>query len=113
METFSKNLKARARELELSDAEVARRAGLNERRYGHYVTGAREPDLETLVRICRVLKTTPDHLLGFAEERSIDKAERERNALIARLTGAGDSLETDDLKVLVKQAEAFAKERMG
>ena len=40
---------ASARELGLSDAEVARRAGLSERRYGYYATGEREPNLATLV----------------------------------------------------------------
>jgi len=35
MDVFAKRLRTRARELGLSDAEVARRAGLTERRYGH------------------------------------------------------------------------------
>ena len=65
MDVFIKRLREGARTLNLSDAEVARRAGLHERRYGHYVTGNREPNLETLVRICAVLATTPNYLLGF------------------------------------------------
>ena len=36
-------------QLGLSDAEVARRAGLSERRYGYYATGEREPNLATLL----------------------------------------------------------------
>jgi transcriptional regulator with XRE-family HTH domain len=52
MDLFAKRLRERARQLQLSDAEVARRAGLAERRYGHYVRGMREPDYATLVRIC-------------------------------------------------------------
>ena len=43
METFAQRIRERARELGLSDAEVARRAGLSERRYGYYATGEREP----------------------------------------------------------------------
>ncbi len=110
MELFGKKLRERARELELSDAEVARRSGLSERRYGHYVTGRREPNLDILVEICKTLQTTPNYLLGLEEGKG-SKGARERKALQARLAGAGNSLETDDLKVLVKQAEAFAKER--
>lgn len=110
MELFGKRLRERARELELSDAEVARRSGLSEPRYGHYVTGRREPNLDIMVKICKTLQTTPNYLLGFEEEKG-SKGARERKALQARLAGAGNSLETDDLKVLVKQAEAFAKER--
>ena len=65
---FAARLKARARELQLSDAAVARIVGISERRYGHYAKGDREPNLELLVRIARALKTTPDHLLGFEDE---------------------------------------------
>jgi len=63
METLSRNLRRRAKELGLSDAEVARRAGLSERRYGHYVAGTREPDFATFLRICEVLAVTPNDLL--------------------------------------------------
>jgi hypothetical protein len=44
MELFGKNLRARGKELGLTDAEVARLVGIAERRYGFYVTGDREPD---------------------------------------------------------------------
>jgi len=44
MQGFGARLMARARELGLSNAEVARRAGLSERRFGNYATDIREPD---------------------------------------------------------------------
>lgn len=69
MDLFGKNLRRRARELSLSDAEVARRAGINERRYGFYVTGDREPDLATLARIASVLQTSVDDLLAPWDEK--------------------------------------------
>jgi transcriptional regulator with XRE-family HTH domain len=46
MDLFAKRPRERA-QLGLTDAEVARRAGLNERRYGHYVRGNREPRFGT------------------------------------------------------------------
>jgi transcriptional regulator with XRE-family HTH domain len=63
MDLFAKRLRDRARQLNLSDAEVARRAGLAERRYGHYVRSTHEPDYATLVRICEALDVTPNDLL--------------------------------------------------
>ncbi|MGY0790860.1 helix-turn-helix domain-containing protein [Azospirillum argentinense] len=60
-------LRARAEELGLSDTEVARRSGLDVGRYGNYVRGTREPDFRTFLRICRVLLTTPNTLLGIEE----------------------------------------------
>ena len=49
----------------LTDTEVARRLGLSQGRYAHYVNDKREPDFQTFVNICRVLATSPDRLLGF------------------------------------------------
>ena len=60
-------LRARAEELGLSDTEVARRSGLDVGRYGNYVRGTREPDFRTFLRICRVLLTTPNAILGIEE----------------------------------------------
>jgi len=60
MDIFADNLRKRAKQLELSNAEVARRAGLSERRYGNYVSGRREPDLATLMRVAACLKTSPN-----------------------------------------------------
>ncbi|WP_406648823.1 helix-turn-helix domain-containing protein [Rhizobium acaciae] len=64
METLSSNLKRRAEQLGITNAEVARRAGLSDRRYGNYITGRREPDLATLVRIASVFNVSIDELLG-------------------------------------------------
>lgn len=66
MEQLGQNLQKRARELGLSDAEVARRLGLGQSRYANYVSGTREPDFATFIRICHVLEATPDQLLEFA-----------------------------------------------
>lgn len=64
---LGERLRVRARELGLSDAEVARRLGLSQSRYAHYVSGVREPDYATFARICRALAFTPNEALGFAE----------------------------------------------
>ena len=64
---FAQRLRARARHLGLSDAEVARRAGLGQPRYSNYSNGIREPDLATLVAVATALETTPDRLLGITD----------------------------------------------
>ena len=111
MDTLGKQLRARAQALDLTDAEVARRAGLGARRYGHYVSGDREPDLQTLSRICTVLATTPNHLLGFLEEATQrfgfaeDAPETERTKLQAQLIAASNVLDVKTLRVAVRQVE--------
>lgn len=72
MKEFGQALRRRAGEIGLSDAEVARRVGLDAGRYGNYVRGTREPDFRTFEKICRVLLTTPNALLGFDEDAPAD-----------------------------------------
>jgi hypothetical protein len=87
--------------------EVARRAGLAERRYGHYVRGAREPDLWTLLRICAALDVMPnDRLLRDERHRPT-----EHDRWLTRLVIAARSLKADDLRLAVRQVEALLKHR--
>lgn len=105
MDIFASNLRKRAEELGISNAEAARRIGLGERRYGNYVTGRREPDLATLVRIAKILETTPNILLGVGAE--IDQTER--TILRDRMNSAMSSMGDDTLKLITVQAEALIK----
>ncbi len=106
MEPFAANLKKRAEDLGISNAEVARRAGLSERRYGNYVSGRREPDLATLVRIASVLATTPNALLT-TETPAETSGELTRQRAVAALA----ALPTDDLERIVIMVEALAAAR--
>lgn len=104
MELFASNLRKRAEQLGISHAEVARRAGLSETRYGNYVSGRREPDLATLVRIASVLATTPNELLT-------DKAisPRTSNELaLERTVAALAALPADDVERIAIMVEALA-----
>ena len=104
METFAQRIRERARELGLSDAEVARRAGLSERRYGYYATGEREPNLATLVRICEVLATTPNDLL-LAKGKPPAQSQRDR--VLARISVATDHLGVAELELAACQIECL------
>lgn len=107
MDDFSKHLRERARELELSDAEVARRVGLAERRYGNYVRGTREPDFATLLRICAVLDVSPNDLLGPGKPQRAAAHDR----WMSRLVAAARRLDDDDIKLAVRQVEALLEHR--
>lgn len=109
MQVFSERLRQRARELGLADAEVARRAGLTERRYGNYVAGIREPDLATLLKIASALSSSPDQLLGLSATKS---AKSDRDRMTARLMGVTGILPIDDLERVLVQVEALAKHRV-
>lgn len=106
MEPFAANLRKRAEELGISNAEAARRAGLSERRYGNYVSGRREPDLATLVRIASALATTPNELLIQRTSTSNNE-----NLTELRAIAALKSLAQPDLERLAIMIEALAASR--
>jgi transcriptional regulator with XRE-family HTH domain len=107
MDLFAKRLRERARQLNLSDAEVARRAGLAERRYGHYVRSTHEPDYATLVRICDALDVTPNDLLLPVPMARPSVQDR----WLSRLVGAGRMLSVEDLQLAVRQVEVLLAHR--
>ncbi|MBY3258705.1 helix-turn-helix transcriptional regulator [Rhizobium laguerreae] len=105
MEPFSSNLKRRAEQLGISNAEVARRAGLSDRRYENYITGRREPDLATLVRIASVLNVSIDELFGTHSEENVRTTDE---LFQERLAAALKALQNDDLQRLLVMIEALA-----
>jgi transcriptional regulator with XRE-family HTH domain len=104
MELFANRLRERAAELGIAHAEAARRSGLSERRYLHYVAGIREPDLATLVRIAGALQTTPNVLLGVGEKSKSTV----RSLLVDRINSALENVNDDHLEVIALQIEALA-----
>ncbi len=105
MEIFAQRLRERAKQLGISNAEAARRIGLEERRYAHYASGRREPDLATLVNIAEILGTNPNWLLGVL---SNVKLAGEKAKLVDRFENAASSMGADELELCVIQAEAVA-----
>jgi transcriptional regulator with XRE-family HTH domain len=45
-------------------ADVAKAIGVSVQSYNHYETGKREPDFDTLVKLCAYFGVTADYLLG-------------------------------------------------
>ncbi len=94
----------------MADAEVARRAGLSERRYGHYVTGRNEPNLGTLVKLCNVLETTPNEMLGFDTESDMqnDKDGKTR----AKIRASSNILGGENLVIATKILDTLVKHQI-
>lgn len=94
MQGLGNRLRTRARQLGLSDAEVARRVGLGQTRYAGYVVDRHEPDLSTFKRICAVLGISATELLGD-DPSGDDKAV----AMRARISAAVQALDERSLEV--------------
>ena len=105
MTPLATNLRKRAEALKLSNAEVARRAGLTERTYGNYVLGRTEPNLSTLLNIAKVLQSSVDDLLESEFRHGADISDR----LLAAVT----LLSTEDQEIVLVQTEALLSLRRG
>ncbi len=101
-------MRERADALGISNAEAARRAGLDERRYAHYISGRNEPDLATMIKIAEILGTTPNWLLGVDE---MEDSDPNKAALIERFKNASRTLDLRDVETCVIQIEALAAKR--
>ncbi|WP_109074089.1 MULTISPECIES: helix-turn-helix transcriptional regulator [unclassified Azospirillum] len=106
MASFGENMRKRAQDLGLSDAEVARRVEISPRRYSHYVNGERQPDYELLLKICGVLQTTPNQILGF-DDGAAD-SEKLNEDVAAIIAGVGGLSETK-LRALREIVEGMAQ----
>jgi len=109
MDVFAENLRKRAKQLGISNAEAARLSGLEERRYAHYVSDRREPDLATLVKIADALGTTPSLLLGVVDPVADDP---KKAVLLEKLLNAAASMSLDEFKIFLIQAEAVAEKNL-
>lgn len=104
-------LRQRARALGLRDAEVARRAGITDKRYSNYVAGRRKPDPEMLRKISAALETTMDELVSAAPAL----LDRDRSTFVAlrRFEEACRDLKPDDVGMLAEFARWMAATRRG
>lgn len=105
MDGIGSRLRARARALGLSDAEIARRLGFGPSRYTNYISDLREPDFATLLRICELLETTPNTILGVGEQ-ALPATSAE--VLRERIAVAAKAMDADTLRLAAEVMNALA-----
>lgn len=52
----------------LTQKQVAEQLGISSTCYSGYEQGYREPDLKTLIKICKFFEVSADYLLGLKDE---------------------------------------------
>ena len=81
---FGKKLKSLRKNLGFTQAQLADRLGISASTVGMYEQGRREPDNTMLSKICYVLNTSTDNLLGLVREDT--RREREVDDMIDEFT---------------------------
>lgn len=109
---FKDRLKEKRVEAGLTQAELAKRAGVTARTIQNYELGNRKPaNMEVIQKIADALGTTTEYLLGSsgtyvveAHEKGGSKAARDIDELVSEVTGmfAGGQLSEDALEGAMK-----------
>ena len=121
---FKDRLKAKRGEANITQAELAKLAGVSTRTIQNYELGSRRPyQIEVVQRIADALGTTTEYLLGSsgmrvadAHEKGGSKAARDIDELVSEVTGmfAGGSLSEEAIEGAMKalnDAYWIAKEK--
>ena len=80
MKAFGEKIKEARLAQHLNQEELAERVGSKYRSISTWENGTAKPDYATLIRLCDVLKTSPNHLLGF--DLSVDTPSIEEWAIL-------------------------------
>lgn len=64
MNTFGKRIRSLRKALDLSQKDVSEKIGCSSKVLSNYELGKREPDFETIVKLCDFFNVTADYLLG-------------------------------------------------
>ena len=67
MKKFKERLKELRSACGISQKEIAEKLGITRSAYANYEQGTREPDFETLKKICFLFDCTSDYLIGKDE----------------------------------------------
>lgn len=67
MSKFNERLRESLKINKMSQIELAKKINMSQGIVNNYCTGKREPSLDVLISICKVLDETADYLLGLEE----------------------------------------------
>ncbi len=65
---FKERIKKLRKEIQLSQAELAKKLYMSQQTISSWETGFREPDFATLEAIAKYFEVTTDYLLGVSDE---------------------------------------------
>jgi transcriptional regulator with XRE-family HTH domain len=105
-EIFRERLK-KAREIrELSQNDLADKAGMPASSIAHFEGGSRKPSFDSLRRIANALEVTTDYLLGRVEDPGLAQAADPLYRDIGKLSGHDRDIAKDFLQMLARRNAA-------
>lgn len=111
---FAKRLKKMRKKRKLTMQEVADYVGVAKSTYAGYESGYRQPTIESIQTISRILRTSADYLIGLTDYSELP-AEVNHNAKeylnVEQLHWDGVPLEKDDLDLIRNLLDRMIRDR--
>jgi transcriptional regulator with XRE-family HTH domain len=103
---FQGRLRTAREARELSQGELALKAGLQASAVSHFETGTRKPSFDNLKRLADALKVTTDYLLGRATEMEATVATADRlHRHYSGLSAEYQEMADDFIEMLAQRAQ--------
>ncbi len=92
---FNEQLAALRRERGISQESLAEKVGVSRQAISKWETGTAQPEMNNIMKLCEVLKVSPDTLLRSAQSSVSGEPGREAEVCDASVCGAADRPESD------------------
>lgn len=106
---FKGNLKSYRELKKYTRSQMAKKLGMTSTAYGAYELGNREPNLDKLCDIAKILEVTPNDLLGYSTDQSVEysrlQKEFHRFGFLLVPSPNGKSADGNDLYVILNLEE--------
>lgn len=96
-------ISARRKELGLKQYEVCEAIEVNYKYLSNLETGRSSPSLELIMKLCSVLRTTPDYLILGIVTHSNDVADKELSDKVSRLSSKNKRLISGIIDLIDKE----------
>jgi transcriptional regulator with XRE-family HTH domain len=104
---FKNRLKQLRLEKDMYQKDVAKILGIAQTTYSGYETGAREPDLNTLIKIANLFECDVDYLIGFSNEKKGSINDNQYTVVIEKAKLS--KIKPSDLVELIEMIQKFQK----
>lgn len=102
---FARNLSAIMKERSITQTQLAYALKVKQNTVSQWVSGKREPDFDTFLKICIVFNVSPHDMLGYELIKN-----RLAPALIRDVVGNDKNFQKEQLKISLEHKEGFGKE---
>lgn len=102
---FARNLSNIMKERSITQTQLAYALRVKQNTVSQWISGKREPDFDSLLKICIIFNVSPQSMLGYDKIKDLLAP-----ALIRDIVGNDKNFQKEQLKISLEHKEGFGKE---